>query len=59
MDFEGSFVVQDAHEGSLLRAFCVNDTWYITTHRKLDAFRSKWASRQSFGAQFVESLVST
>jgi len=58
MDFDNSFVVQDAHEGSLLRAFCVNDTWYITTHRKLDAFRSKWASRQSFGAQFVESLVS-
>jgi len=59
MDFESNFVVQDAHEGSLLRAFCVNDTWYIATHRKLDAFRSKWASRQSFGAQFVESLVST
>lgn len=59
MDFDSNFVAQDAHEGSLLRAFCVNDTWYITTHRKLDAFRSKWASRQSFGAQFVESLVST
>ena len=58
MDFNNSFVIQDAHEGSLLRVFCVNDSWYITTHRKLDAFRSKWASRQSFGAQFVESLVS-
>ena len=57
MEFDSNFVVQDAHEGSLLRAFCVNNTWYITTHRKLDAFRSKWASKQSFGAQFVESLV--
>jgi hypothetical protein len=59
MDFDSNFVVQDAHEGSLLRVFCVNETWYVTTHRKLDAFRSKWASRQSFGAQFVESLVAT
>ncbi len=49
--------VFDAHEGSLLRLFCVNSKWYLTTHRKLDAFRSKWASRQSFGEQFLEALT--
>jgi len=48
--------VFDAHEGSLLRLFCINNKWYVTTHRKLDAFRSKWASRQSFGEQFLEAL---
>jgi antirestriction protein len=48
--------VFDAHEGSLLRLFSDNEKWYVSTHRKLDAFRSKWASRQSFGEQFMEAL---
>ena len=56
--YKESLIVQDAQEGSLLRVFFVNNRWYVSTHRKLDAFRSKWASRQSFGAQFVDSLVS-
>jgi len=51
-------IIHDAHEGSLLRVFNINNTWYVTTHRKLDAFRSKWASRQSFGEQFVNGVVS-
>jgi hypothetical protein len=51
-------IIHDAHEGSLLRVFNINNTWYVTTHRKLDAFRSKWASRQSFGEQFVNAVVS-
>jgi hypothetical protein len=50
--------IQEAHEGSLLRVFSVNNKWYVTTHRKLDAFRSKWSSRQSFGEQFVDAIES-
>ena len=50
--------VYDAHEGALLRVFFFGDKWYVATHRKLDAFRSKWASRQSFGEQFLEALES-
>lgn len=46
----------DAYEGTLIRMFNFNGKWYISTHRKLDAFRSKWASRQSFGDLFVEAL---
>lgn len=45
-----------SHEGTLLRVFYYNDKWVISTHRKLDAFRSKWASRESFGETFVKSL---
>jgi hypothetical protein len=48
-----------SEEGTLLRVFYVteNEKWYISTHRKLDAFKSKWASAKSFGELFVDSLL--
>lgn len=49
-------VVFDAHEGALVRMFYFMDRWYISTHRKLDAFKSKWASRESFGTLFRKAL---
>ena len=49
--------VFEAHEGTLLRVFSHGDYWYVSTHRKLDAYRSKWASRQSFGAQFSDAVM--
>lgn len=48
----------DSHEGVLIRLFHFADKWYITTHRKLNAFRSKWASRESFGTAFKKALES-
>jgi hypothetical protein len=47
----------ESHEGSLIRVFYFNK-WYISTHRKLDAFRSKWASKESFGTYFKNALIS-
>lgn len=46
----------DSYEGVLLRCFHAQGKWYLSTHRRLDAFRSKWASRTSFGETFVSSL---
>ena len=46
----------DAHEGTLIRMFYFNKRWFISTHRKLNAFRSKWASRESFGTAFKKAL---
>jgi hypothetical protein len=46
----------DSHEGTLIRMFCFNEKWYISTHRKLNAFRSKWSSKESFGETFVKCL---
>lgn len=46
-------------EGCLLRIFWHNDRWYISTNKKLNAFKSRWASRKSFGDIFRESLVHT
>ena len=48
--------IYTSYEGSLIRMFCYNDTWYTCTHRKLNAFRSKWASKESFGTGFKNSL---
>lgn len=45
-----------SHEGSLLRAFYFRDKWFLSTHRKLDAFKSKWSSTLSFGEIFESAL---
>lgn len=46
----------DAYEGALIRMFNFNGKWYISTHRKLNAFRSKWSSKESFGTCFKRAL---
>lgn len=48
----------ESHEGALVRVFYFNNKWYVSTHRKLNAFKSKWASRDSFGTLFKNALIS-
>lgn len=48
----------EAHEGALIRMFYFNDKWFVSTHRKLNAFKSKWASNDSFGSAFKKALTS-
>ncbi len=61
-----------ALEGTLLRVFNsrtenkegestlanVVSKWFLSTHRKLDAFRSRWASKESFGSLFESTIKS-
>lgn len=49
MDIEYSF------EGTVIRIF-YHKKWYISTHRKLDADRSKWGSNNSFKFLFEKGL---
>jgi len=56
-DFE-KWTFYPSYEGTLLRVFNFNGKWFVTTHRKLNAFRSKWSSRDSFGAMFENALFS-
>lgn len=44
-------------EGALIRMFFFENRWYISTHRKLNAFKSKWATKESFGSIFQKALV--
>lgn len=46
----------EAHEGSIIRVYNYNKKWYISTHKKIDSFRSKWSSKVSFGQQFLDAL---
>lgn len=41
-----------AYEGALIRVFCVDDKWFTSTHRKLDAFKSFWGGPTSYGENF-------
>jgi len=48
----------DSHEGALVRMFHFGEKWYLSTHRKFNAFKSKWASKDSFGTSFKNALLS-
>lgn len=55
----------ESHEGTLLRLWYKqpldeNDTgkWFLSTHRKLNAFNSKWGSKTSYGEIFTSILTS-
>lgn len=49
-----------SEEGTFIRLFYNNENskWYISTHRKLDAFNSRWGSEKSpsFGEIFTNSI---
>lgn len=47
-----------AREGTTIRVFNHKDKWYCTTHRKIDAFRSRWGNTKSFGEIFAENVLS-
>jgi len=48
----------DSHEGALIRMFNYNGKWFLTTHRRLNAFKSKWGSSESYGSMFKKALKS-
>jgi hypothetical protein len=52
-----SWSFYNSYEGALIRVFYFGNKWYVSTNRKLDAFRSKWSSRESFGEMFAKGLV--
>ena len=44
--------VYESHEGAIIRLFYFNGEWVVCTHRKLDAYKSKWSCDLSFGELF-------
>jgi hypothetical protein len=46
------------YEGTVLRMFYWRHKWYLSTHKKLNAFDSKWGTSdcRTFGEMFIESL---
>lgn len=54
-DTLSNYSIFSSEEGTLLRVF-FHKKWYISTHRKLDSFKSKWGSNESFGDIFLKCL---
>lgn len=52
------YKIFESQEGCLIRIFHHNEKWYITTHKKLNAYKSSWSSKQSFGEIFELALHS-
>jgi hypothetical protein len=48
--------VFDSHEGCLLRLF-FHKKWYLVTHRRLDACKSRWSSTEYWGEMFKTALT--
>lgn len=44
-----------AFEGCLIRRFYHNNNWYVSTHKKIDSYTSKWGCDKSFGELFDEA----
>lgn len=62
---EAGGIIMESHEGALVRLFFTGETnkdyglgpngWQLATHKKLNAFESRWGCDQSFGELFKES----
>ena len=50
-------VFYDAYEACLIRIFYFNNKWYISTNKKLNALKSNWSSKKSFGMFFIDALI--
>lgn len=50
------WIFHQSVEGTLLRMFFYNERWYLSTHKKLNAFKSRWSCKQTFGELFFEGL---
>lgn len=47
----------ESHEGTIIRVFNINNVWYTSTNRKLDALKSKWAAKHTtFGQSFADAI---
>jgi hypothetical protein len=51
--------IYDSQEGATLRLFFYDNQWYLATHRKIDAYHSRWGSSKSssFGDMFIDALI--
>jgi len=49
--------VYKSEEGSLLRLFFDRNQWTLSTHKRINAFDSKWSSSRSFGELFMDALI--
>lgn len=47
----------DHHEGALIRLYHTTSGWQVSTQKKIDAFRSRWSGRQTFGDLWSQAIL--
>lgn len=45
-----------AYEGTILRVFCYENHWFISTHKRINGNESRWGSSITFGQMFYQCL---
>lgn len=45
-----------SYEGTILRVFCHNDIWHVSTHKRIDAKTSHWGGPMSFEEFFRAAI---
>jgi len=45
-----------SYEGSIVRVWNDEDKWFVSTHKKIDASKSRWGSNKTFKDLFIENL---
>lgn len=45
-----------AMEGTMLRLYYFRKEWFLSTHKKISAFQSRWSCKFSFGELFIHTL---
>ena len=53
---ESEWIYHYSVEGTLLRMFYHHEQWYLCTHKKLNAFKSRWSCKQTFGELLEQGL---
>jgi hypothetical protein len=51
--------IYKAIEGTIIRLVYLDSEWMITTHRKINAYKSKWGNEKSFGDLFEQAILKT
>lgn len=46
-----------SYEGSIIRVYFYNDSWHISTHKKLDAFKSNWSTNLGGAFKYVIEMI--
>lgn len=56
LDFDDNWVFTNSYEGSLVQLYFNNDNWNLSTLKKLDAYSSRWGTKETFGELFTNAM---
>ena len=52
---KNGLLITKATEGTIIRVFHYADEWFFSSHKKLNAYRSRWGGKATFGEIFEQA----